>query len=309
MKTTFPILLFFLLVLISCGGTPEEKAAKAIDEALTLLSNDKCDKAIEVLESVSDQDDNPVYLKTYASAFACRAGFNEIKFADDDISAIDDTKLMASLSILTYSDETAVDSAKYTDMKRALTILGTGNSFNQTKRNQLFGKRHGEDMGVQVLVYSIVEFGKYLNWYGNVDATGKKGAGTNTNSCYLNYSYAPAIAVVSALPATNACQVTNDGHPDLNGASRIKRMCEGLTLVTNIYDVLNTIDLSSSSTLSSLEDIVTEINNYRTAANAAGVGYLLDVTSPTACEALLANASDMNNAELLFALVLESEHE
>lgn len=302
------ILIFALLITSSCGNNPEEEAYQAVDQALTLLSDGKCDDAIKLLKELKDQEENPVFIKTYASAFACKAGFNMIRFVDTDIEAIDDTDLLGSISILSYSNETVVDSPEYLAMKRALEILGR-DDFKQTSRNTDFGPRHGEDMGVQVLIYSLMQFGKYLNWYGNVDAVGKKGAGTNTNSCYLNYTYAPAQAAVGGLPASNACQVVNDGHPDISGANKIRRMCEGLTLMTNIFDSINNIDLSGSSTLSSLEDIVTEINSYRTAANAAGVGYLLDVTSPTACETLLANTSDMNNAELLFALVLEKEHE
>jgi hypothetical protein len=301
------IFIFSFLTVVSCGNNPEEAATIGIDEALTLLTNEKCDQAIDILEDLDDQEENPVWVKTLASAYACKAGINIIRFVDNDIDAINETQLFSSLSILTYSDETGVDSAKYTAMKEALNILGRSD-FKQSTRNSDFGQRHGEDMGVQVLVYSIIQLGKYINWYGNVDAVGKKGAGTNTNTCYLDYSYAPAIAIIGGLAATNACQLTNDGHPDL-AASRIIRMCEGLTLMTNIIDVLNTIDLSTSSTLSSLEDIVTELESYRTIADAAGVGYLLDVTSPAACEALLANASDMNNAELLFALVVEREHE
>lgn len=302
------ILIFCLIVVAACGNNPEEEAVIAIDEALSLMGEDKCDEAIKLLAAVKDQSDNPVYLKTYASAYACKAGFNMIKFVDDDIGSINDNNLLPSISTLSYSDETSVDSESYTAMKRALSILGRSD-FKQATRTSKFGKRHGEDMGVQVLVYSLMQFGKYLNWYGNVNATGKKGAGTNTNSCYLNYTYAPAAGIIAGLPASNACQTVNDGHPDLAGANRVRRVCEGLTLITNIIDTLNNIDLSSSTSLSSLEDIVAELSTYRTAADAAGVGYLLDVTSPSACETLLANASDMNNAELLFALVLDQEHE
>ncbi len=301
------ILIICFIALISCAASPEEAADIGIDRALTLLSDAKCAEAIKILEDLKDQDKNPVWIKTLASAYACKAGFNEISFVDNDISNIDSNFLLKSISILSYSDETSVDSANYLAMKKALTILGR-TDFKQTTRNTDFGVRHGEDMGVQVLIYSIMQLGKYLNWYADVDATGKKGAGTNTNLCYLNYTYAPAIAVVGSFPGTNACNGISKGNSDL-AANRIVRMCEGLTLMTNIYDTLNTIDLSSSSTLSSLENIVTELNTYRTTANAAGVGYLLDVTSPSACETLLANASDMNNAEFLFALVLESEHE
>ncbi len=295
-------------MLVSCGNNPEEAAVIGIDQALTLLTNGKCSEAIEILEDLEDQDENPVWIKTLASAYACKASINVIRFVDNDISAIDENELLKSISILSYSDETAVDSVKYVGLRDALDILGRSD-FKQTTRTSDFGPRHGEDMGVQILIYSIIEFGKYLNWYGDVDATGKKGAGTNTNTCYLNYTYAPAIAIIGALPASNACQGTNNGHPDLNGAQKIVRVCEGLTLMTNIIDVLDNIDLSSSSTLSALEDITAELSTYRTTADAAGVGYLLDVTSPTACRTLLANQSDMDNAELLFALVLEQEHE
>lgn len=308
MKKCLPFLLIFTL-LISCGNNPQEEATQAIDQALTLLSAGKCDQAIKLLEDLKDQEKNPVYIKTYASAFACRAGFNMIKFVDRDLPLIDDTALFKSVSDLSYSDETEVDSLAYQNMWAALLVLGAGNDFDQDTRDAQFGPRHGEDMGIQVLVYSLMTLGKYLNWYGNVDGDGNKGQGTNTNSCYLNYAYGPAVTVVNALPASNECQATNDGHPDLNGADKIERMCEGLTLITNILDVINKIDLSSSDTFDDLIEVRDEVNSYRTAADAASVGYLLDVTSPTECQDLLANASDMNNAELLFALVLEQEHE
>ena len=309
MKNCFHFILIFSFLLISsCGNNPEEEAYQGIDQALTLLSEEKCEEAIKILENLEDQDENPVWIKTLASAYACKAGIQMIKFVANDVIAISTTALFQSVSILSFSNESSTDSEAYEAMKQSLTILGRSD-FKQTTRSSDFGKRHGEDMGVQVLIYSLIQFGKYLNWYGNVDAVGKKGAGTNTNSCYLNYSYAPAVATIAGNPVSNACQSTNDGHPDISGANRAARICEGLTLITNIIDVLNGIDLSGSSTLSSLENIVTEVNSYRTVADAAGVGYLLDVTSPAACEALLANAADMNNAEFLFALVLEREHE
>lgn len=309
MKNCFSyILIFSFLLISSCGNNPEEEAYQAIDQALTLLSEEKCAEAIKILEDLDDQDENPVWIKTLASAYACKAGFKMITFVDNDVAAINSTVLLKSISILTYSDETSTDSDAYEAMKQSLNILGR-TDFKQATRNADFGKRHGEDMGVQVLIYSIMQLGKYLNWYGNVDTLGKKGAGTNSNSCFLNYSYGPAVAAIGSLPATNACQSTNDGHPDLAGADLIPRMCEGITLMTNIIDTINGIDLTGSSTLSSLENIVTAVNSYRADADAAGVGYLLDVTSPAACEALLANAADMNNAELLYALVLEQELE
>lgn len=292
----------------SCGNNPEEEAYQAIDQALSLLSEEKCAEAIKILEDLKDQDENPVWIKTLASAYACKAGIQMIKFLDDDVDAIDENLLFQSISILSYSDETSTNSESYLALKQSLNILGRAD-FKQATRTADFGARHGEDMGVQVLIYSIIQFGKYLNWYGNVDAVGKKGAGTNTNSCYLNYTYGPAIASIAGNPVTNACQVTNDGHPDLSGANLAARMCEGITLMSNTLDTLNGIDLSGTGSLSSLEDIVAEINSYRVVADAAGVGYLLDVTSPAACETLLANASDMNNAQFLFALVLEREHE
>ncbi len=302
------ILILSLFIASSCGNNPNEEAYQAIDQALTFLSDGECDKAIEILEELKEQDKNPVFLKTYASAYACKAGFDSIRFVSTDVAAINSLILLQSISRLSFSDETTVDSANYLSMKKALNILGRSD-FKQVTRRSDFGKRHGEDMGVQVLIYSIMQFGKYLNWYGNVDIVGKKGAGSNTNDCFLNYTYAPAQGVIGTLPASNACQGSTFGHPDLSGANLIKRMCEGITLMTNIFDTLNNIDLTGSSSLSSLENIVTEINSYRTDANAAGVGYLLDVTSPVACEALLANAADMNNAQLLFALTLEKEHE
>ena len=75
-------------MLVSCGNNPEEAAVVGIDQALTLLTNGKCTEAIEILEDLEDQDENPVWIKTLASAYACKASINVIRFADNDISGL-----------------------------------------------------------------------------------------------------------------------------------------------------------------------------------------------------------------------------
>lgn len=306
------VILFFIFLLSSCAQNNAEKTKEAIDIALSDLSNGQCDSAIDVLGDAGHHDDDAVYLQVLASAYACKASFNEVTFISTDIAGLNTTSattIMKSLSIMTLSHEAAADSANYVSIRTGINYLLQPDLGvpSQVSRSTKFGTRKAGDLGFQALVLTLVNLGKFLNYYGNVSATGVKGGGsTSSNKCFISYSDARAQALTGV--STGACVSDTDGHPDLDKttATGKRRMCEGLMLVTNMLDILNNIDLSGSSELSKLEDVSTQVNTIKTAAVAAGLGTLIDMTSQSACETYLNTPSQLLDMEYLYALLFET---
>ena len=306
MQNLVPWLLFVSLFL-SCAKNTERKVAEAIDIAQTYLSDEKCDEAIKVLEDVGRQNDDAIYLQVLASAYACRGGFRTVEFIANDVPDVNAVNLFRSVSILSNSAETEADSDAYNDLKTSLSILQQTDK--QDNRTAKFGSRKAGDMGVQILLLSFVQLGKYLHYYGNVNpTTGAKGGGSNTNSCFINYTHPAAIAIITDPGVdTGSCSTNNDGHPEMTGAELKRRLCEGSTLIANLIDVITKVDLSGSSELSSLSGIVSTVNQYRADATTYGVVHLLDLTSQTACETLLNSSTEMNNMQSYFAALFETQ--
>jgi hypothetical protein len=295
--------IWLLLVTVSCGKSTLEKSDQAIDRALSYLSDEKCDAAIDVLEKLGRQNKDPVYLETLASAYACRAKFDMVNFISSDIPNLDTSAsgLLKSLTLLSLSAETTVDSSNYVDLKTALGILGTVST--QSARNATFGPRKAGDLGVQLVILSIVELGKFLNYYGNVNASGVKGGGAGASKCFLNYTTSQAQTAVSS-GGTGSCVAYNKGHPDL---TTVKRKCEGLMLVTNIIDTLPNIDLSGSDSFGNISDISSVVTSIKATALAVdpSLATLLNTTSQSACETLLATPAELDHMELIYAVIFE----
>lgn len=302
MDRGFISILILLFGLTGCAQRSGEKIREAIDQALTLLTSEKCDEAIKILEDAGPANSDAVYLQVLGSAYACKANVKTVSFIANDLPSVDSSNFMNSISILSLSPETVVDSAPYSNLRQALSILQNTNG--QLARETKFGVRKSGDLGVEILVYSIIQLGKFMNFYGNVSAAGAKGGGANTNSCFINYTNPAAIAVVTS-GSTGACTAANAGHPDMSGAALARRLCEGTTLIANILDVIKNIDLSGSPELSDLESLNTTVDQYRTDADSAGVGHFIDITSQSECETLIANPTEMNNMQLYYATVFE----
>ncbi|HXH32291.1 MAG TPA: hypothetical protein VNJ01_15940 [Bacteriovoracaceae bacterium] len=311
------ILLPFLLILFAaCGKGIEQETQETIDVALTYLTDGKCTEAIDALEAIDRQNTNGVYLQVLASAYACRAGYNELDFIAIDVPTINTTSaslLFKSISILSLSDETEADSAEYADFRTALNVLLNSNGApkpSQVARTVAFGVRRSGDMGVQLLFLSVVELGKFLNYYGNVNSVGAKGMGGGASTCFINYTDPRAQAVIAG-NFGGACVSNTGGHADLsfaaaNLAIAKRRICEGLVLFNNIVDILDNIDLSTNPSLSTFTRISTTINAYKAPAVAAGLGPLLETTSQSDCETAMVDPTQFNNMQYLYSLLYES---
>ncbi|WPU64398.1 hypothetical protein [Peredibacter starrii] len=306
-------IIFILFVLTSCAQKPEEKTAEAIDVALSHLSSGECDAALEVLQDASDLA-NPIYVQVLASAYSCKANYDEVEFISNDLSGLSTgtpAAIMKSIASMSLSPETAADSDNYVAIRTGInTILGATTTVTHDARVTKFGARKAGDLSVQALMLNVVNLGKFLNFYGNADADGDKGQGTNTNSCFINYTDPRAQTVITS-GVGGVCNSNTDGHPDLsfaaaNLSNAKRRLCEGLMLVTNVLDILDNLDLSGSSELAKLEDISAQVSTFKTAAVAAGLGTLINMTSQSQCETAMNTASNLNDMEYLYSLVFET---
>lgn len=309
------ILVIFILSLYgSCAQNSAEKTASSIDLALTYLSDDKCSQAIDVLEDAGYQSDNAIYLQVLASAYSCKAGLNEVSFLTTDLAVLNTTSIetiLTSLVTMSLSDESTVDSDEYSAIKSGINILlgSTSGAPSHTARVDKFGPRKAGDMGVQALILNLINLGKFLNLYGNVNASGVKGAGANSpdNSCLMNYTDSRAVTLISS-GAGGSCTVNNGGHPSLDrSTSDGKRLlCEGLVLLTNIFDILDELDLSASSELNVLEAMSTQIETIRTTATVAGLGALITQTSQSDCETSMSTSTNLDDMEYFYSLIYEA---
>lgn len=309
---------FFIIsiLFVACGGSTEVQVRQAIDRAQSHLSFDRCDEAIAVLEKVGPQERNGLYLQVLASAYACRAGYSEIDFIVSDIANIQSSgqDLMKSLSILSLSPEDSADSAAYLSLKRAINLLIGGTPTpGHLERVSSYGPRKAGDMSIQLLLMSIVQLGKFLHYYGNVDGAGTKGAGGGVSRCFLTYTDPAALTVLQQNPhATGACVFPPVGHPDLALAPAAsltitkRRLCEGLILISNVLDILENLDLSANAALGSLSGVAAGISSYKAAAVAAGLGDLMATTSESSCRSMIESSAGFNDMQRLYALVFET---
>lgn len=298
-----------LLFVYGCGKNTAEQTAEAIDVALSHLSKYECEKALKVLHEVGMQSDNGIYLQVLASAYACQAGFNEIRFVSDleSIDTSSGSAIFKSLARINTSEESEADSPGYTSIKTGINVIlnSTAGVPSQESRTAKFGPRKAGDLGVEALILSLVNFGKFLRYYGNSNESGTKGS-LGGNTCFINYTDPRAQQIVSG-STTGSCNSYDDGHPDLNPATADgrRRMCEGLVLLTNSLDILNNIDFSESSTLEVLNDVAAQVNQFKTIAIGAGLGDIIEMRSQKTCETYAGGASQLLDLEYFYALTFE----
>jgi hypothetical protein len=304
--------LSILILILSCAKKPSELTAEALDVALSHLSKNECDEALKILLKVENEDDNPVYLQVLASAYACKADFNEVIFVEDDLATLLTTStqtIMTSLTKMTMSFQSAVDSDNYQSILKGMNILlnATSGVPNQTSRNQKFGPRRGAYIGSQALFLGLVNLGKFLNYFGNVNVAGSKGLGSGTNSCFINYTDTIAENLILIGGIGGICNSVTDGHPDLDlttDAGR-RRACEGVVLIANVIDIIDNLEFSGSDDLKILEEFSAQVNLFLDIAENAGLGSLVNLRSQSDCETLMNTPSNLNDLEHYYALIFE----
>ncbi|MBC7537834.1 MAG: hypothetical protein H7281_03375 [Bacteriovorax sp.] len=314
------IIILITLLVVSCGKTTDEKTMEAVLSANISLSKGNCQEAINILEANGRQNNNSHYLKTLASAYACRSKFSVVTFFASDIGlSVTPAPLGGAAK---YSTSLAVVSTplqtdnNFQDLQTAINILYYAGGFSSAteptsfERLKYFTTTDAGEINSQLLFMTLAQLGKYMKVYANAGTTGVKGSGGAGNNCFTNYTDAgippPIITALSSMPG--ACKVTNSPHAQLATAvtARRTRLCQGVVLVNGILDTLPSVIASGAGSLGSISTLTANINSYKASLVAAypAVGLVTTVLSQYNCE----NDPGITTATLesYFAIIFEA---
>ena len=317
--------LLFLLI-ISCGASKEEEVERALVSASNALTESDCDAAINSLASVSYQTDNAEYVKLYASAYACLAGYKTTTFFDQDITKISGSNILSEFKTFTLAqrNESGVIDASFQNMQTAIDALmyssGIPTSTNPTSalRNQEFSNAETAEIN-SLLFYLIVnQLGSYFYFYGNTNSTGVKGGGDIVGqNCLYSYNIDGGGAIDTALTAylsndntggaCNSVGLTGSSQLTNGAVMNVSRACRAITLFNAFFDTFENITVSSIGE----DDLQTVFDAINTLLDNAGTyGFsdssILSVTSQTLCETNF--ASNDRDLQLFFGFVFEALH-
>lgn len=310
-----------VLTLGACSSGTKEKIEDGIDTALYYLSlpTPDCQKAIEELEKIGRQNTNPLYLRTLASAYACRGSYGELSFFGDiDNISSNVASFFGSVTTLGMAVQTAPEPDSFLDVQRALDILlyaGGQTTPSYTNLVTLFGQRQANNLSMQTLFMLLTQLGRFNYYYGNVNATGQKGLGAGTNNCFYPYPGLIQTTIADSADTGGRCNSGNSpvGHPQLNTATPgltdaivNRRLCYGVVIVNNLIDILTNIDFSNNDALGAVVDLKTTLETVLADAEAIpdpDFQAFLQVRSQSACETIL-NA-DNEVGQYYFAAVFE----
>ncbi|MBL7666093.1 MAG: hypothetical protein JNM93_13235 [Bacteriovoracaceae bacterium] len=312
----FLLLPFFL----ACTPEGEVLVEQEIEKAKLSLTTKNCASAITILTNLGNQPENPKYLAALASAYACRAGFDERVLFLNDIALLDASSndtVIGSITLFSTSPETIADSATYTDLQLGINTLlyaGGVTEPSSAARELIFGTKHNNDLNLQALYMLLAQVGKYFYLYGDADGTGLKGGGAG-NNCLYSYTDPIAQLAIDSV-AGDSCDSSETGHPDLNAApgdaDSLRRVCEGYVLLTNLLDVMENTTFPAATDLgdinTSLVGVVNQLKNTpgqycQDPALPAGI---CDERSQSDCETFYAVPANFDLMQRFFAAVLET---
>lgn len=330
-----PLLVFTLFfVLVSCGKNTDEKTADATLSANIALSKGDCQAAINTLEANGRANNNAPYLKTLASAYACRAGYSTVTFFTSDLSKTIIPTPLGGVTTYTTSQVTVQNplqnDQKFKDLQTGIDILLYAGGINPTteptsaERKKYFSASVAEDIDAQLLYMILVQLGKYMYVYGDASVAGVKAGGAASNNCFTDYpnvdssSAGPAhngniTAILAALPG--ACKVKTSSHAQLDSslvsaATRKIRLCQGvvllngaLTLLPNVVRSIFSVPADQAAVLAAVASIDTTAKGTLTAAYPA-IGQVINTQSQAACEDN--SIVTVESLESYFAVMFES---
>ncbi len=267
----------FCMLLIACGKSTEEETKDTILSANNYLSSKECQKAIDALEGIGRQNKNPRYLKTLASAYACRAEYSTITFFANDISKTTSPAPLGGMTTYSTSQVTPTvalaNDSSFKDLQTAIDILLYAGGIDSTtepktvERQKYFAGNVSADINAQLAFMLLAQTGKLMKVYGNAK-DGEKGQGTSGNTCFTDYSGTDAAvqAYVILGGATGACTTSSSSHPDLIVAAtnRRARLCQGVVLLNSLIDVLPSVLASAGGgDLDDIKDMTEDIETYK----------------------------------------------
>jgi hypothetical protein len=261
---SFIIFKFTLLSLLmnSCGKDAD-KVDAGIKDAHFLLTERNCTGARQVLDDIGYQATNAEYIGAYASTYSCEGNYSTTTLFTSDIDKIssDQSGILGSLTLLSTSDDmtSATDSDFINVLLAINTILYAGNQTvsSSANRETVFSTSENTNLNVHALYLTIVNFGRWLHFYGNASTTGVKGGGSGTNTCLFTYSSAAAQALIGT-GNTGSCTDTNNvGSAAMmagTATDQKTRLCQGIVMFTNFLDLIANIEFTGDD-VGSLGDI------------------------------------------------------
>ncbi len=310
-----------LLTLGACSSGNKEKIEDGIDSALYYLSlpTPNCQKAIEELEKIGRQTTNALYLRTLASAYACRGSYGELIFFGDigNISS-NVSSFFGSLTTLGLAVQTAPEPDSFLDVQRALDVLlyaGGQTTPSYTNLVTIFGQRQANNLSMQTLFMLLTQLGRFNYYYGNVNASGQKGLGGGSNNCFYPYPGLIQTTIADSADTGGRCNSSNSpvGHPQLNIATPgltnaiiNRRLCYGVVIVNNLINILTNIEFSNNDALGAIVDLKDTLDTVLSQAQSIpdpDFQAFLEVRSQSQCETIL-NA-DNEVGQYYFASVFE----
>ncbi len=297
--------LFTILILLCLGscGSESSDVKNAVDEANFLLTGRDCTGARSVLDGVGFQSNNANYLKAYASTYACEANYTTTAFFANDLTNLNATASGFFSSLAAFSTSPLMTSATDEDfvkLQQAIdTLLYAGDISNSSSfaRISVFGAKEAGGINVQALYMVLVNFGRWLSFYGNASSAGVKGVGDNPegNNCLFTYDTGGPnfILVNDALndgaATSGSCNSTNTpytGADDISSGTAAEnkaRLCQGIVLFNNFIDLILNLTFTGTNT-GNLNDLSTTFNSLCEDIAAFGDA-LCELRDQTECEA------------------------
>lgn len=283
----------------SCGKSKSEEIEDAVLSANILLSTKQCQAAIDLLEGLGRQTSDAYYLKALSSAYACRAGYSAVTFFGSDVKKTASPAPLGGMT--TYSTSQVevtsplADDPKFKDLQTAIDILLYAGGIpvstepSASERQKYFTAGQAADINTELVFMLLVQTGKLMAVYADVDSDGVKGGG-GSNKCFTDYSTTPAavqLYVTSVL--TGECDSVSDSHAELaiGVDGRRARLCQGVVLLNSILDLLPSVLASAGGgSLTDLADLTSEIDDQKDALITAypAIGTTATVMSQYNCE-------------------------
>ncbi len=308
----WPFFIIIILLFSACGKSTDEEIEDAILSANISLSAGDCQDAITTLEGIGRKNKNAVYLKTLASAYACRAGYSTIEFFTSDIVNTTSPAPLGGMSKYTLAQDTfqvpLENDPKFVDLQTAINLLlyagGIASTTEplSTERTKYFTSSDLADLNAQLLYMEMVQLGIVFKVYGDASAAGVKGGGPASNVCLTTYT------VLGVNPNAGACNSTNSGHAQtdvalVSAATRKRRLCQGVVLMNGVLELLPALITTAlpAGSQAGANAAITAINNAKAAAGA--IGQVLNTQNQSACE----NDSivTVSNLEAYYAAIME----
>ncbi len=320
---SFFLSFFSLISLWGCGQTSDEKIDDIILSTNIYLGKSDCSKAIETITSIPFEPKHAQYLRTYASSYACRGGYKTTSFFMNDVGLFGTPAIIGGAAkFSTSSSMDDPDNDDFDDIQLAIDTLlyagGIDKAKNPTlaRRAESFTTAEIQEINSLLMYLLMVQMGKYIHYYGNSDADGLKGQGTNINNnkCFVEYddlAFDAAGSLYDYLSAANTGSC-DDGGGDFTGHVKLgtggsfnqDRMCQGVVILNNFIHIFPTvITYFSGSDFSSLSGQEANIALAKAAAVAAkaSVSNVFDALSYDVCMDL-----STDDIQIYFAFAFET---